>query len=130
MTLHHPKEDDYLFRRLRKRTSSVDAELDELQRQHERDHQLVAELAELVERDPVDLEVLEQAVSRYARFMWDHMGREEGVILPAAQKFLTAEDWAEIDRVFASNLDPRFAGDTDMQYRRLFSRIVSLANAA
>ena len=130
LTLHHPKEDDYLFRRLRKRTSSVDAELDELQRQHERDHQLVAELAELVDRDPMDLEVLEQAVSRYARFIWDHMGREEGVILPAAQKFLTAEDWAEIDRAFASNLDPRFAGDTDMQYRRLFARIVSLANAA
>ena len=34
---------------LRERTSSVDAELDELQRQHERDHQLVAELAALVD---------------------------------------------------------------------------------
>jgi NAD(P)-dependent dehydrogenase (short-subunit alcohol dehydrogenase family) len=39
VALHHPKEDDYLFRLLRERTSSVDAELDELQRQHERDHQ-------------------------------------------------------------------------------------------
>ncbi len=130
LTLHHPKEDDYLFRRLRIRTSSVDAELDELQRQHERDHQLVAELAEMVDRDPVDLDALEQAVSRYSRFIWDHMGREEGVILPAAQKFLAAEDWAEIDRAFASNSDPRFAGDTDMQYRRLFARIISLTSAS
>ena len=56
------------------------------------------------------------------------MGREEACS-PAAQKFLAAEDWAEIDRAFASNSDPRFAGDTDMQYRRLFARIISLASA-
>ena len=78
----------------------------------------------------VDLDALEQAVSRYSRFIWDHMGREEGVILPAAQKFLAVEDWAEIDRAFASNSDPRFAGDTDMQYRRLFARIISLTSAS
>ena len=57
----------------------------------------------------IDLATLEQAVSRYAQFIWDHMGREEGVILPAAQKYLTDEDWAAIDGAFATNNDPRFA---------------------
>src|SRR6476646_8186493 len=32
--LHHPKEDAYLFRKLRARTSEFDATLDELERQH------------------------------------------------------------------------------------------------
>jgi hemerythrin-like domain-containing protein len=128
LRLHHPKEDDYLFRLLRERTSSVDAELEELHRQHERDHELVAELAHLVESARPDLAKLEDAVVRYARFLWEHMGREEGVILPAAQKYLTAADWVEIDAAFASNNDPRFGSDTDLQYRRLFSRIVNLAS--
>jgi hypothetical protein len=46
---HHPKEEDYLFRRLRARTPSFDAELDELERQHERDRLLVAAIAGRVE---------------------------------------------------------------------------------
>lgn len=53
------------------------------------------------------------------------MGREEGVILPAAQRWLAADDWAEIDAAFADNRDPNFGGDTDKAYRQLFSRIVN-----
>jgi nucleotide-binding universal stress UspA family protein/hemerythrin-like domain-containing protein len=127
MALHHPKEDDYLFRLLRERTRRFDAELDELQRQHQREHELVGELARLLEAAQPDLAVLEEAVARYARFCWDHMGREEGVILPAAEKYLTPDDWAQIDAAFATNNDPRFGAGTDMQYRQLFSRIVNLA---
>ncbi len=129
LALHHPKENDYLFRRLRQRTSEVDADLDELERQHERDHRMVDELSALVlaEADGGDPAAMEAAVARYSTFIWEHMGREEGVILPAAQRWLTDADWAEIDAAFAANRDPRFGGDTDMQYRRLFSRIVNLA---
>jgi nucleotide-binding universal stress UspA family protein/hemerythrin-like domain-containing protein len=132
VALHHPKEDDYLFRKLRERTSEIDAELDELERQHLRDRELVAELAAMTERaasGAVDASELERAVQRYADFMWDHLGREEGVVLPAAERYLTTEDWAEINAVFAENGDPRFAGDTDAEFRRLFSRIVNVAPA-
>jgi nucleotide-binding universal stress UspA family protein/hemerythrin-like domain-containing protein len=130
VALHHPKEDDYLFARLRRRTSTLDAELDELERQHERDKELVAELSTLVEREPFDLAALESAVNAYAAFIWEHLGREEGVILPAAQKYLKDEDWAEIDAAFSTNRDPRFGADVDRQYRRLLSRIVGLAAPA
>ena len=41
---HHPKEDEYLFRLLRERTSSADALLDELQAQHVRSAQMMAYL--------------------------------------------------------------------------------------
>ncbi len=130
VALHHPKEDDYLFRKLRERTSAANAELDELEHQHVRDVALVKDLATQVNRyaageiAPADME---QAVSRYAQSIWEHMGREEGVVLPLAQRHLSEEDWAEINEAFQKNRDPRFGGDTDAEYKRLFSRIVNLA---
>jgi nucleotide-binding universal stress UspA family protein/hemerythrin-like domain-containing protein len=122
LELHHPKEDEHLFRRLRERTRSCNAELDELERQHHRDHELVAALGQQVEAlAAADAEgrlgatrALQDAVERYAAFLWDHMGREEGVILPAAQRHLLAEDWTAIDAAFAGNAN-----------RPLFSRIVN-----
>jgi nucleotide-binding universal stress UspA family protein/hemerythrin-like domain-containing protein len=137
LALHHPKEDEHLFKRLRERSSEVNAELDELERQHQRDHQLVAELATLVETlaSSQDAAVaraatraLEPAVKAYASFLWDHMGREEGVILPAAQRHLNDADWAEIDAAFRMNRDPQFGGESDKEYRQLFSRIVNAAS--
>ena len=125
--LHHPKEDEYLFDRLRARTIEVDAELDELERQHARDAEWINELGELVERvasgaAPADLE---REVGRYATFIWEHLGREEGVILPAAERHLTLDDWSALANAFATNRDPRFASEADAEYRRLFSRIVN-----
>lgn len=138
LALHHPKEDRHLFKRLRERSDELDTELDELERQHERDHRLVAELAQQVETlaacedaaaAVAATRALEPAVQAYASFLWDHMGREEGVILPAAQRLLSEADWAEIDAEFCRNRDPQFSGDTDKEYRQLFSRIVNAAAA-
>ena len=137
IALHHPKEEQQLFRRLRERTPVVNAELDELERQHERDRQLVDSIAALVDalgsadaasRASVT-SALENAVVHYATFLWEHMGREEGVVLPAAQRHLDADDWAAIDAAFAENADPGFgSSDADSDFRHLFSRIVNLAN--
>jgi len=135
--LHHPKEEEQLFRRLRERTTSCHAELDELERQHDRDHELVAALERQVEvlaaaegaARAQATRVLEEAVTGYAVFLWEHLGREEGVILPAAQRFLLAEDWAEIDDAFAANRDPNFNGGADREYRQLLARIVNVAPA-
>ena len=132
VALHHPKEDDYLFGRLRQRTSAINAELDELERQHARDRQLVAELAITVAQlaaGSASLSELERQVDQYAKFIWDHLGREEGLILPAAQRYLTDADWHDINAAFAGNDDPRFGGATDSEFKQLFSRIVELANS-
>ena len=70
-------------------------------------------------------------MKRYASFMWEHLGREEGVILPAAQRYLTDEKIAaEIDAAFVENRDPRFGHDGDVGMHRLFSRIVNLSAPA
>lgn len=134
LRLHHPKEDEHLFRRLRERTHRCDAELDELQRQHVRDVQLVASLASRVEALAAAQgaaavsasQALEAEVAQYAQFLWDHMGREEGVILPAAREHLLPEDWAALDAAFAGNADPRFGGEDERDQRHLLARIVHL----
>jgi nucleotide-binding universal stress UspA family protein/hemerythrin-like domain-containing protein len=136
IALHHPKEEQQLFRRLRERTPVVNAELDELERQHVRDRQLVDEIAGLVDAlagtgtttQRSLARTLENAVGRYATFQWEHMGREEGVVLPAAQRHLDADDWAAIDAAFAANADPRFGADDDGDFRHLLSRIVTLTS--
>lgn len=137
LKLHHPKEDAHVFARLRERTTQYHAELDELERQHVRDVQLVAALAQRV--DALEqaaggarlaaARALEDDVAAYARFLWDHLGREEGVILPAAQRHLQADDWVAIDAAFADNRDPARGGVADKEFRQLFSRIVNRAAA-
>jgi nucleotide-binding universal stress UspA family protein/hemerythrin-like domain-containing protein len=131
--VHHPKEEAHLFARLRERTTRCHAELDELERQHERDAQLLAALAQQVEAlAAADVQsrvaataALHDEVSRYADFLWNHLGREEGVILPAAQRHLLAEDWLAIDAAFAQNRDPLSGTDVDTALRQLFVRIVN-----
>jgi len=127
---HHRREEEHLFKRLRARTSSVDAELDELERQHERDRRLVADLAERVEAleaatsNEVRRRVvasLDQAVTGYASFIWEHLGREEAVILPAARRFLNDADWMAIEAAFSEK-------GRDEECQRLFSRIVDITH--
>lgn len=135
LTVHEPKEEDQLFRRLRARTSAANAELDELQRQHVRGRERIAELVSRVamlgpagSRSAVSAtRDLDEAVRGYASFMWDHLGREEGVILPAARRYLTKEDWSAIDAAFMENRAPGAPGDADGEVRRLFSLIVDAA---
>ena len=138
VALHHPKEEQHLFKKLRERTDSVNAELDELERQHQRDQQLVAVLACQVEAlaacsdakaAAVATQTLDDAVQAYAKFLWDHLGREEGVILPAAHRHLSQADWTDLDAVFKAHRDPGFGtgSDTDEDCRQLFLRIVRAA---
>jgi len=129
--LHHPKEDAYLFRKLRLRTSEFNDTLDELQRQHAAGSKLVTEMDEALgryEADPAGgFDGFADAVKRFVALEWPHMILETKVILPAAQKYLTAEDWDEIGQAFAQHGDPRFNVDADEEFRQLFSRILNLA---
>lgn len=54
------------------------------------------------------------------------MRLETRVILPAAFKHLTPDDWNEISKAFTENGDPRFSADTDEEFRQLFVRILNL----
>jgi len=129
--LHHPKENAYLFRKLRLRTSEFNDTLDELQHQHVEGSKLVAEMDAALDRYEMDaaggFDRFAEAVKAFAALEWPHMMLETKVILPAAQKYLTAEDWAGMSHAFAQNGDPRFSVDADLEYRHLFSRILNRA---
>jgi nucleotide-binding universal stress UspA family protein/hemerythrin-like domain-containing protein len=128
--LHHPKEDTWLFRKLRARTHEFDATLEELERQHEEGPAVVTELAQSIdayEADPSGgWKRFAAAVERFATTQMQHMALETKVILPAAQQHLTDDDWHEIGEAFAGNDDPRLAVDNDEEFRQLFARIQNL----
>lgn len=101
---HHRLKEDALFSRLRRRTSAWNGELDELERQHEREQLMLAGIGERAgawsaapagKRDAEQLALGRQLLA-FARFAWHHMGREEGVVWPAACCHLRASDWLEI----------------------------------
>ena len=119
---HHGREERHLFARLRTRTRTLDGELEELERQHARDRTLLDELdrriaaladAHGATQRETATRALEQAMERFAQLHWEHMGREEAVVLPAARALLNDRDWAELDQqlVHAAATDRRPAPD-------------------
>lgn len=129
--LHHPREDAYLFDRLRHRTHEADTVLSELEKQHidgaRHVHELEQALGYYEAGKPDGFEVFAAAVERFADEVWAHMNLEERVVIPLAKKHLTAEDWVEIAQAFGGNGDPRFGSELDHEFRNLFSKIVNLA---
>ena len=128
--LHHPKEDQYLFKALRARTREGSTVIDELQGEHIRSAQMMAYLAQTLVRyqggAPDGLDAFTAAVDAYAALLGDHMRKEEGPILSLADAHLTESDWAAIADAFAENRDPIFGEDADQEMRRLRRRIASL----
>ncbi len=105
--LHHPKEDEYLFRFLRQRCAEAHAILDELQAEHARGAELLEALRRALAAYGKDgnLDTFEAALKDYADFTWSHMAKEEKIVLPLAAEHLTPEDWNAIDLAFQANRD-------------------------
>ncbi|KWF81444.1 universal stress protein [Burkholderia cepacia] len=85
-----------LFAALRVRAECVAAELDELDRQRQRDAQALDAL-ERIAADGLPSAAFDAALARYARGAFEQMGRMEGVIFPAARRYLGDADWAGLD---------------------------------
>lgn len=130
--LHHPKEDEYVYRLLREREPGTAATLDELQDDHRRGPDLTRAMLDALQayrRDAGAFEAFAKAVSGYAEFQWAHMRKEEEVILPVAQQALRPADWSAIDAAFRSNADPMVGVATQREFRELFRRVVTLMPA-
>jgi len=132
--LHHPKESNLLFPKVVKASPKVLGAVDRLERDHmysekaarELQHQLLAwELLGSSRRA-----AFQDAFRKYVDFYLDHMHLEEEVILPEAEKTLSASDWAEIDAAFEKNADPLTGNyPPSAKYENLFSLIVQRAPA-
>lgn len=129
--LHHPKEEAYLFRRVKMRTREADAAILKLEEQHragvEHVKALEMSLGKYQAGAPGGREEFMAAAERFADEIAVHMALEENVLIPFAKHHLRDEDWAEIARAFGENGDPRFGAEPDHEFRALFSRIVNLA---
>jgi hemerythrin-like domain-containing protein len=127
--LHHPKEDDYLFARLRARRPEAAPLLDGLHREHAIGRERFDELKAMWERyraDPAALPAFADGVARYSHFHWLHMRKEEEHVLPLAAEALTKEDWDAIDAAFASNNDPVVGVPASKAFRELFRHLVAI----
>jgi hemerythrin-like domain-containing protein len=127
--LHHPKEDEYLFARLRVRRPEAAPLLDSLHTEHVVGYERFHELKAMYERyaaDPAQLAPFAAGVARYAHFHWRHMRREEDEVMPLAAKSLLPEDWEAIDAAFASNSDPIVGVSARREFRELFRQLVAI----
>ena len=131
--LHHTKESQLLFPRLRQKAPELGPVLDKLDRDHAAGERAIRDL----EHSLLAFEVLgeprraafEQAVERYIGFYLEHMAVEESELLPAARRTFDEADWAELDAAFAANKDPLTGHEPEDGYRPLFRRIVMSAPA-
>jgi hemerythrin-like domain-containing protein len=131
--LHHRKETELLFPKVRERCPELASVLYRLERDHEAGERSIRAL----EHALLAYEVLgeprrvrfEQHVEHYTRFYLEHMALEESEVLPAARAAFTPEDWVELDAAFATHKDPLTGHEASAEYRPLFQKILMTAPA-
>ena len=128
-TLHHPKEENFIFRLLRQHTTEHNAVLDELGRQHTLENSLIDALSEALSDQESGQEgasaAVTAAVQRLSGAVWEHMSLEESVIFPAARRHLSRADWATVYQAFSAHQDPLLHQSSEMPMKQLFARIAT-----
>ena len=131
--LHHTKESELLFPKVRARAPELAPVLEKLERDHVAGERAIRELEHLLLAFEVMGEprrqAFEAAAERYIASYLEHMAREEADIIPAARRLLSEADWAELDAAFAANKDPLTGHEPEDGYRPLFRQIVNNAPA-
>jgi hemerythrin-like domain-containing protein len=131
--LHHRKESELLFPKVRARCPELAGVLDRLDSDHELGESEIREL----EHAMLGFELLgeprravfETALDRYIEAYLKHMAVEEHQVMPAARANLTAADWKELDAAFSANRDPLTGHTPDALYEPLFRTILSSLKA-
>jgi hemerythrin-like domain-containing protein len=128
--VHHKKESELLFPKLRERAPQLVHVLDVLDQEHANGEWAIRNLEHLLLAFEVMGEgrraAFEEAVHDYIDFYLNHMAREESEMLPAAAASFSPADWDELDAAFAENRDPVTGHEPDDAYRPLFRKIVLL----
>lgn len=131
--LHHAKETDVLFPRVRERAPQSSTVLDHLDAQHERGEASIRELEHLLlgyeQLGEPRRQAFLDALNRYIDFYHEHIALEDSEVIPLALRTLSDQDWEEIGRAFAENRDPLTGHKPSDEYAALFERIVEMAPA-
>jgi hemerythrin-like domain-containing protein len=127
--LHHPKEDEFLFRPLRMHGGEADAVIGDLEREHTCGAAAIRVLEQALLRYEAGGEgefvAFATAAEGFCDFYTEHMRKEESLAMPMAAKLFNHEDWARIDAAFSANGDLHGGAEEDREFRHLFSRIVT-----
>ncbi len=130
---HHPKEETQLFRLLRLRCQEADVLIAELELEHCAGYHMIEDLRtklRALERGEAEsAEAFGVAALRYAEFEWGHLRKEEDLLFPLAEHYLTADDWKNVHQVFRENDNPLFGLKPRDQAEQLYQRILELAPA-
>ncbi len=131
-TMHHPKENDYLFKIMQERLPESKGIIAQLMREHEDEPKEAEHLHQILEKyaarpNPVHLKALLNGVQHFCQHIRAHIKTEETTVMPMAKKGLLPEDWAQIDLAFANNEDPLFGVKARTEYTELHKRIVNIA---
>ncbi|MCD8504789.1 MAG: hemerythrin domain-containing protein [Burkholderiaceae bacterium] len=133
---HHPKEDEFLFARLRARTDRASEVLDRLEAEHATSDERIAALTQALkvyEADPANgFKTFQEAFDKYAEFYREHMMLEEREVLPLIRECFTEEDWAFANAGFEKSRDPMGGtrrGSDEEDFGRIFSKLVEAAPA-
>lgn len=134
--LHHRKESELLFPKLRAVAPSLRATLDDLESDHEQGERAIRELQHSLlaweQMGEPRREKFEQQLQTYTMRYLQHMRREEVELLPLATELLSAADWADLDEAFGSHRDPlalRAGEAVDAVYAPLRERILAVLPA-
>lgn len=132
--LHHPKESELLFPRVVRRAPETQETVNKLDADHAISESAVRELQHMLLAWELigdsRHQAFETAARNYIAQYLAHMRLEESVLLPAAERVLSGDDWRVIDSAFAANEDPLTGTyPRDPVYDRLFTRIVMRAPA-
>ncbi len=129
--MHHPKEDQYLFKAMRERSAEAATHIADLEEDHARGEDALRRLAQCLiryeEGGEQEFPAFEREVENFVRNYRDHIRKEEDIVFPLAERLLSASDWQAIDRAFGENRDPLAAERDTRDFEKLFDRIVSLA---
>lgn len=122
---HHPKEDliyGHLILHLPTFGESVFALLKDHERLPEQTGRLKSTLERVDPYDPDGLRRLGDETRAFVEHERQHLRSEEELFFPNAERYLTAEQWAEADRVQPKITDPLFHG---RDYRAVFELITT-----
>ena len=129
--VHHPKEEQYLFPAIRRRTHAADHVLEALAREHAQGEKAMRSMEQALLRyeqgGAAEYKALREALTRFAANYREHMRKEEQEIMPIARGVLSAKDWAELNAEWAAHHDPLAGIESGEEYERLLDRIVELA---
>jgi hemerythrin-like domain-containing protein len=124
---HHPMEDKIFDRIMAKRPLEADF-VNQVQLEHQQLAQLTRYMTQLFDAVANDCVVpvseLVRTTREFIQRQRSHIDRENEMVYPLMEKYLTEADWEELEAEIAMEQDPLFDAPLKADYQNLFMRVV------